>query len=271
MTANKSLERRVADHYANEPPLRAPDRVLLAALATIDTTHQRRGLFAPWRFTQMSTYAKVAAAVAVIAVIVVGYWQLAPKQGSSGGTVTPPPTLAATTAPTASPAPSGAYMPPALTETFTSAIHGLSVSYPTGWSAQAATEPWTDADPPQFGDPDGDMLSDPGRDDGHLFIAIASQPLGATSFDEWLTDYLAVEGCTRTGAILISGADLATDTSCDFVLASSDGRAYAITLYVSNDDVDLRSFDSATWFDEVLATVELHPEDAVDEAPTASP
>ena len=262
MTANESLERRVADHYASEPPLRAPDRVLLAALATIDTTHQRRGLFAPWRFTHMNTYAKVAAALAVIAVIVVGYWQLAPKQGSSGGTVTPPPSLGPTT---------GVYVPPALTETFTSNLHGLSLSYPTGWTAQDATVPWTDADPPQFGEPDGDLLFDPARDDGHFFISIASQPLGETSFDEWLTDFLAAEGCTRADPITIGGADEAIDTSCNLVLASSAGRAYAFFLYTSDDEADLRSFDAGAWLDEIAATVELHPEDAVDGVPTASP
>ena len=49
--------------------------------------------------------------------------------------------------PTASPEPSPS--PPAsappLTQSFTSTQHGISVSYPEGWTAQAATEPWTDS------------------------------------------------------------------------------------------------------------------------------
>ena len=47
---------RIADYYATEAPPRAPDRVLEAALATIDTTRQRRALIRmPWRFPIMNT------------------------------------------------------------------------------------------------------------------------------------------------------------------------------------------------------------------------
>ena len=42
MNANHDLERRLADFYATEAPQRAPDWVLGEALATIDTTKQRR-------------------------------------------------------------------------------------------------------------------------------------------------------------------------------------------------------------------------------------
>ena len=40
------------------------------------------------------------------------------------------------------------HIPPPLTETFTSPLHGISVSYPEGWTARAATEPWTDGPSP---------------------------------------------------------------------------------------------------------------------------
>lgn len=262
MTANTNLERRVAEHYASEPPMRAPDRVLHAALATIETTKQQRGLAALRRYFDMPSYIKVAAA-AVILIAVGGFalLQLAPS-GPGGPTATPSPTPASS--PTASPIPEPTYVPPPLTETFTSDLHGVSLSYPEGWTAQAATERWTNPYPPQFADPSGDLLYDPERDDGHLFIAIGSRPLGETPLDEFLSDYRSGEGCTPIGAIVIDGADEAFGTSCNLVLASSDGRGYVLMLYTSGDDVDLRSFDSAAWFEEFLATVQLHPEDAVD-------
>ncbi len=70
MTANHDLERRIADFYATEPVLRAPDRVLGNALTAIESTPQRRVLMqAPWRFRPLNTYAKLAiAAVAIVAV-----------------------------------------------------------------------------------------------------------------------------------------------------------------------------------------------------------
>jgi hypothetical protein len=269
MTADTNLQRRIADYYAAEPPLRAPDRVLLATLATIDSTPQRRGLAALRRYFDMPSYIKLAAAaVVLIAVGGLAVWQLAPA--GPGGRTSPPPTPTAAPTPTEPPRSEPTYVPPALTETFTSDLHGLSLSYPDGWTAQAATQPWSDGDPPQFGDPAGDLLHDPGRPD-HLFIGIASQPLGDTPFDQWLSGFLVTEGCTRTDNILIDGADQAVDTSCDLALASSDGRGYVIVLHTSGDDADLRAFDTAAWFADILATLQLRPEDAVDEAPTASP
>jgi hypothetical protein len=265
MTANTNLERRIAEHYASEPLLRAPDRVLHRALATIDTTKQRRGLFAPWRFTKMSsTYSKLAAAVAIVAVVAFGVWQLIPGP-STGGQATPTPSPSPTSVPTIASQPTiPPYDPPPLTGTFTSDRHGVSLSYPDGWTAQAATEPWTNPFPPQFGDPSGDLFYDPERDSGHLFIALGSRPLDGTPLDEWLSDFLTAEGCTLADPITIAGADEAVDTSCDLVLASANGRGYVIMLYVSGDEVDLRSFDTASWFEEFLATVHLRPGRAVD-------
>jgi len=271
MTTTRDLERRLAEHFHGEAPSRAPDWILSSALMTIDTTRQRRGLTALRRTYDMPTYAKLAAAaVVVIAVGAYALWRIAPS-GPGGPGPSPTPTAPPTSAPR--PAPSSTlipYVPPALTGSFTSNLHGLSLSYPEGWTEQAATVPWTDANLPPFGDPAGDFIYDPARDD-HLFLALASQPLGSTSFDDWLTDFLVAEGCARTDRLAIDGADRAFGTDCGFALFSSNGRGYIIALHVSVDDADLRSFDSAAWLEDILATVQLHPEDAVDEAPTASP
>jgi hypothetical protein len=270
MTANDDLSRRLTDHYAAEAPPRAPDWVLESALSTIEDTRQRRDLLAPWRFPHMPTYSKLAAAgIAVIAVGAYVLWQLAPSGGPGGPSPAPSPT--ASPKPTATLAPTvPTYVPPALTGTFTSDLHGVSLSYPAGWSTRPATEPWTDSSPPDFSEAAGDLIFDPVKED-HLFLALASQPLGAASFDDWLTAFLSSEGCTRTTRALVEGADRAFGTDCDVVLFSADGRGYVIALLTSNDDADLRSFDASAWLEEVLATVQLMPADAVDVAPTASP
>lgn len=105
MTANRDLERRIADFYATEPPLRAPDLVLHAALSTIDSTPQRRGLLAPWRFPNMTTFTKLAAAVVVaVAVGAIGLWQFAGVGGPTPTpTATPGSTPVASVPPSASP------------------------------------------------------------------------------------------------------------------------------------------------------------------------
>ncbi|HEX2470391.1 MAG TPA: hypothetical protein VHK05_07370 [Candidatus Limnocylindrales bacterium] len=74
MNANDNLDRRLADHYENEAPARAPDWVLRSALQTIDTTPQRRAVIAaPWRFPRRDWRAwLVLAAAALVAVTVLG-------------------------------------------------------------------------------------------------------------------------------------------------------------------------------------------------------
>jgi hypothetical protein len=72
MTANHDLERRLADYYTGEAPQRAPDRVLAATFAAIDSTTQRRVLIrVPFR--RMSTATRLAlAATLLIAAAAIG-------------------------------------------------------------------------------------------------------------------------------------------------------------------------------------------------------
>lgn len=93
MSANLDLERRLADFYATEAAQRAPDWVLESVLATIDTTPQRRALIrVPWRFQNMSSFAKLAiATVVVIAVGAVGLAVLRPGLRPMWGAARQPP------------------------------------------------------------------------------------------------------------------------------------------------------------------------------------
>ena len=272
MNANHELERRIADYYASEVPPRAPDRVLEAVLATVETTHQGRAIRAPWRLPNMNTYAKVAvAAVAIVAVGAVGLAVLRPGSapGVGGPLVTPSPTAAPSPSAALTPRPSPSpYVPPALTETFTSDIHGISISYPAGWSAQAATVPWTTSSIPLFREPAGDFLYDPSRTD-HLFLGLASQTLVDASFDQWAADLLGAEGCAESSApIVVDGAEGVISGECSVAVVSSEGRAWVFVLNASSDFSDLRAFDARAWLEEILATAQLQPEDAVDAAPS---
>ena len=271
MTANRSLERRLAEHYESEAPHRAPDWILHSALATIETTPQRRGLLAPWRFPTMNSYAKLAAAaVVVIAVGAFALWQLAPPGPGGPPLATPTPTVSPTPEPTASQAPvPSSYVPPSLTQTFTSDIHGISISYPAGWDSQPATTPWTAPDDPVFLDPTGDFLYDPARDGGHLFLMLASQPL-STSFDEWTAAGLTGE-CTSSEPIVVDGAEGVLAIGCSLAYVPRGGRVYLVRLYTSNDDVEFRAFHADAWLRDILATVRLRPAEAIDTQPIPSP
>jgi hypothetical protein len=274
MNADQDLERRLTDFYATEAPPRAPDRVLEEALATIDTTRQRRALLrVPWRYPNMNGFARYAiAAVAVIAIGAVGFLVLqrgtGPGVGGPAPTATPSSIPSASLSPPPSPSPTSALAP---TTTFTSAIHGISVSYPERWAAQAATEPWTGGGY-VFGEPTADFLYDPVLTD-HLFLTIASQPIGDSTPDEWVAEKLALDdGCAATEPIAVDGATgLIGADDCNVLAVTTDGRGYLISLYTSGDEAWLSTTYDRAWFGAVLATVQFQPEDAVDVAPSSSP
>jgi hypothetical protein len=193
-------------------------------------------------------------AVAAVAIVAIG------AVGCAGGQAeTPSPSLSpsATGGPTSSPASA-----PPLTQTFTSTLHGISVSYPEGWTAQAATEPWTDSTfPLLFDGPQADFLYDPTLT-SDLFLTIASQPIGDSTPEDWVAEQMASdEGCAATEPITVDAADGLIGDGCNVAVVTTAGRGYWIQLYTGDDAPVI--YDLA-WFEEVLATVQLEPEDAVE-------
>ena len=255
------------------------DQVYDAVRSVIEQKRQR-ATFGPWRTPIMNKLVPIGlGAAAVVVALVIGTRLLGPAPSGPGGPAEP----TATTEPSvAAPSPSNsgtaspAASPRPLTQTFTSQMHGISVSYPEGWIARAATEPWTDRpDVPQFLHPGFDVLQDPVRN-GELFLHITSEPIGDSTPEDWVAASLAAWGCTTTEPIAVDGATgLIGADDCHIVAVTTVGRGYSIGLYTpysgegETPPADF-SYDRA-WFEEVLATVQLQPEDAVDLAPSTSP
>jgi hypothetical protein len=224
----------------------------------------------------MNNFTKVAiAAVVVIAVGVVGLSVLRPstEPGVGGLPIASP---SAPSSPTPSPSASGSSVsPPALTEMYTSERYGFSISYPTGWVTRPATDAWTTG-LPDFGSTKGDVIYDPAVDDGHLWIMVASQPLAdGTTASQWAEDLLT--GLAATGEceppiepVTIDGNQ---GHACDPgpAAVAAGGRGYVTMMYVSGDDPALPAAYDQAYFDEILATLRLQPEDAVDSVTSASP
>jgi hypothetical protein len=275
MTASDDLERRIADHFVAEVPGRAPDRVLRRALATIDTTRQRRVLVpAPWRFPTMHGLTRVAAvAVAVIALGAFGLAVLRPGSSPVGGSA---PSASPTISPTAAPTPSATpdpSLPPPLGATFTSTMHGISLSYPTGWAVTSATALWTPASGLSFGSPNQDTLYDPVLKD-HLFLALASQPvkgLGSTWVARLMSNPETGCGTSTTEAITVDGATGRFCPNSNVVAVTTGDRGYAITLYLSGDEPWLAGSYDEAWYRSLLGTVHLHPADARASAAPSTP
>jgi hypothetical protein len=278
MTANDSLERRIADHYAAEATPRAPDWLLRSTLETIDATPQRRRVLirVPWRFPHMNNFAKLAiAAVVVIAVGAVGLSLLRPQTPSDvGGQPIASPSASASPTPGTSPSASPV-SPPALTGTYTSDRYGFSISYPAGWVPRPATEAWTTSFP-DFASTSGDVIYDPVLQ-GDLWMVVASQPLAdGTTATQWVDDVLAtgisgLDSCDPPIEPVMIDGNQGRRCGSPAAAVTAGGRGYAVLLYVSGDRPAVLSAYDQAYFDEILATLRLQPEDAVDTQPSASP
>ena len=81
----------------------------------------------------------------------------------------------------------------------------------------------------------------------------------------WASLMASGEGCTATEPIAVDGATgLIGVDGCNVVAVTTAGRGYWIQLYASGDEAWLSSTYDRAWFEEVLAAVQLHPQDAVD-------
>lgn len=275
-TSDRNVD-RVIRSWLHEDRHEDVSRVAGAVLDLLITTPQRRS---PWwparRIPFMNKIVSLGlGAAAVVAALVIGAQVLGPPApGDVGGvpSASPSPTPAPTATHEPSPSPPASAAP--LTESFTSTVHGISVSYPEGWIARAATEPWTDClyCTLVLSNPQVDVLHHPVHGDG-LFLRIASQPIGESAPEDWVAAQMASdERCTTTEPIIVDGATgLSGGETCDVAVVTTAGRGYHIDLYMSPDDRDLVAQYDRAWFEEVLATVQLHPEDAVDVAPSATP
>lgn len=274
MNGRPLTDARISQALRAHLPERAPAGLGARIVDAAEATRQQQALpsflGALSDADPVSMFTKAVAAVVVIAVGLIGVALLQPGSSGPGGpgitaSPTPVPTASPTPSPTPAPSP---YVPPALTETFTSDIHGISISYPAGWMAQPATAPWTTPADPSFFDTTGDLLYDPFRE-AHLFVMLASQPLSG-SFDEWVAAGLVGE-CTASQPVVVDRSAGVLATGCSLAYVPSGGRVYLIRLYASNDYADLRTFDADAWLMEILATVQLRPEDAIDIEPAPSP
>ena len=266
MTAHDDLDRQLND-FLRDGPSELPYQSFDAVRDRTEGTRQRV-VIGPWRLPEMNKIVIIGlGAAAVVVLVFVGTQLFGTSRGvGSGASATAEPT--ATEEPSPSPSAAGPSPSPAppLTESFTSTQHGISLSYPEGWTAHAATGPWTDSTfPLAFREAHADFLYDPTLE-ADLFLTFASQPIGDSTPEDWMVAQMASdEGCSATDPIAVNGATgLIGAGDCNVAVVTTAGRGYWIQLYTSGDDpLAVAAYDRA-WFQEVLATVQLHPEDAVD-------
>lgn len=146
MTGRTEIERAL-DEFFGEGPETVADQALVRTLDAIDRTKQRRGLFAPWRFSLMITLPRLAAAALVAVIAVGGAAYLLGSHSSVGGPspvpATPPAPSATAVAviPTAN---NGLVLDTSTWTQFTTSRYGYTVAWPDTavWIHSPATEDW---------------------------------------------------------------------------------------------------------------------------------
>ncbi len=150
-------------------------------------------------------------------------------------------------------------------ETFTSAIHGISIDHPSGWTVLPATRSWSGDT--ALGDA-ADFLFDPAYD-SRLALLIASQPYGDRTQNEWRVQTLygiCADAGHAFGSWHVDGVSsmLLTCGNASAALIPAAERGYVI-LFVDRGEGPRTDGYDEDWFRALLATVDLHPEDAVDD------
>jgi hypothetical protein len=280
MTAHHDLDQQLTA-FLRDGPDELPGASFDSVRDRTDRTSQRV-VIGPWRAPTLNKIVPIGlGAAAVIGVLFLGSQFMGSPSSNVGGPASQPPaTVAPSEAPASAPPASAVPSPisaSALTQIFTSTVHGISVSYPEGWIIEPATGPWTDGpNSHSFNNPQDDRLFGMPITMDELFLNIASQPIGDAAPEDWTAEQMAewesTPGCTATEPIAVDGATgLIGSEGCDLAVVTTDGRGYWISLRTNPDGGSVVAPFDRAWFEEVLATVQLHPEDAVDVAPSATP
>ena len=105
--------------------------------------------------------------------------------------------------------------------------------------------------------PFGDVIEDGSAGDT-AFLALASQALAGRSLDELVADYEPFTECGQAEPVVVDDAQGVVGPECPMALVAAEDRGYLIWLY---------RIDDPDWFKQILATVKLDPETALDAAP----
>jgi hypothetical protein len=189
---NRSEVELVLDRYLSDGPEQVPDRVLDAALDTIDDTKQRRALRVPRRISEMPSIFKVAlAGAAVLVVLAVGFTYLNPRPtGSVAGPGASSAPASGGPSGLASPSASVALLDTSLWVPFRSVRYWYDIGHPAHWAPTPASRDWTMAtDRLDVLTPGADQFIDQSASYRILVTAwMAEVPSGMTD-DQWLAAY----------------------------------------------------------------------------------
>jgi len=245
MNDDRVFERAV-DEWLADGSDRTPGHAIDAVLLAVMTTPQERDLRIPWRTPPMSLQLRLAAAIAIFAVV--GYAGLTVLNSrplgpgsllSASPSSSPPPSQTAT--PLQTPTPT-VNLDTATWTQFTSDRYDYTIKHPADWEAEPATRDWTmDQDRTDWLSPAQDHFIDNQATYQIGVLAFAVDVPSDMSADQWIDEYIPGTGdvrclikATDMPAITVDGhaGKLADQQACSDTIAfvSIDGRMYVFKI-----------------------------------------
>jgi hypothetical protein len=194
--SERTFEHAVRDWLDAGSDRTSPDAID-AVLLAVKTTPQERDLRIPRRFTLMASSMRLAAGVALAAIVGVAALALLNQTSGVGTRPTPTPQPSPTVGVVASPAPSRTVEPTAPPSTFTSPLYKYSIALPAGWTPYAAMLPWDGASSPANFSADVDQLNSSTGTQAWVMAAPTTKTLAKYIADQHAADALAHE-CPAT-------------------------------------------------------------------------
>ena len=277
---------------------RTPPPAIDAVLLAVKTTPQERDLRIPRRFTEMAFPMRLAAGIAIVAVVAVGAL-LYVNRGTGprvGGQPTPSPTLAPAAAPSPTTAAAATLGPLDTTAwtTYTSTRYGFTIGHPTDWNERPADHAWTVDAPVVSGEPDAMGTSTEGfiaQAHPILVSAWSVAVVPGTDATTWIADLYCPSlyvpspsdpaPCDRLGpggprvtAVTVDGhvgtlVRFAEDTQA-FILVGS--RMYIVACWRPEDEPSVAAYGGATrLLQGFVSTMHLLPGGPATSAPSVPP
>lgn len=267
MNSRSDLERALDDFFRVGSD-EVADRVIDAALLTIDHTPQRRAMGGPWRSNAMSTSLKLATIAAAVVLAAGGAALMLGRMpgagvggvGSPAHSIAPSASVPSTSEVTASPTSSLTPIDTSGWKPYTSTRYGYTIAHPPTMSVGPATEDWTLEDRLDWM---GFGVADRFLGSAFLVTAFAADVPNDMSENEWVSAYsegLETDGggqpCDGTyeelPSISVDGhaGRLRVNDPCDLAQAFVfiDGRVHVFAVWRPNQEALLQAMVSTVAF-----------------------
>ena len=233
MSTNRDFD-WIAAGWLAEGPSELNDRVLDAALDEVHLTHQRRRPVVPWRTPYMSTPVRLAAALAIVAIVgFAGFTFI--RSGSNFGGPSPTPSCTSSALPSTAPSPGASPLDRGTWVTYVSTRFGFSICYPADWIVRSFGLP---SDPVFPGvDPTLESFTAP---DKSIFVSAWSVAVApGTNLESWIQAYCVTHESPCSGLEARTTAVTMDGYAGDLVAFNEDVEAFVL--------IDNRIYAVASW------------------------